>query len=186
MLLKRTLTIGTLNAVLLFNIGLIAGSRQGPIQLPKRFEIYYEVGLSASNSNSVGSSSYDVFDSEKKQRVFDAFGGQVTYQAQLTDDERVKIYQAISDNRLFEVKDDFTNLGNTIVHPNIVGRLRFDVDGRIKEIRFKRACGRLVSGGGVTTCDSDWPRLENVLNVIEVLLKAKDQKQNLPRHNTYA
>ena len=185
-MLKHSLKTWPMLLVLLFNQGLIGRTGQTTVQMPKRFEIYYEIGIGVSNSNSVSSGSYDAFDSEKKQRVFDAFGGQVSYPAELSDNERLRIYQAISDNKLFDIKDDFTNLGNVFVHPNIVGRLQIDVDGRIKEVRFKRACSRLMTRGTVTTCDSDWTRLQNVLDVIEGILKTKDLKQPLPRHKIYA
>ena len=178
-MLKRTVLIAGMFLVILSDVSLRAQSAQAPTQMPKRFEIYYEAGAGPSNSNSVGPGNFDAFDSEKKQRVFDARGGQVTYEAELTAGERAKIYNAISENKLFDVKHDFTNLRNRDVDPNMVGRLRFDVDGRIKEIRFKRAYGVVVTG------DSEWTRFRNVLDVIESVLKAKDKKQDLPRHNVY-
>ena len=175
---KRILMIAA-GLLLLSDRGLPAQDAQAPTPLPNRFEIYYEQGWGGpvASSNSVETEEYDAFDSAKKVRRYDAQGGQVQYQAELSNSERKAIYDAIRQNDLLAVKNEFTVLG---VHPNIVGRLRIEIDGDIKEIRFKSAYGRVVTG------DTEWTRLRKVLDVIENILKAKDQQQTLPRHKAYA
>ena len=139
------------------------------VPLPKRFEVYYELRA-------------DTFDSEKKTRVFDAVGGQITYNAELTNEEKQKTYEAIVQNNLLKVKNSFTDLGNVNVEPASLGKLRLKIDGTTKEIRFNSAYGWAKGGN---TPDEEWTRLRNVLDVIERILRDKDRQQKLPPHQLY-
>lgn len=78
--------------------------------------IYLEEGPGNPATKAVESGLYDAFDSAKKQRVYDANGGQVKYHAELTDSERKAIYEAILQNNLLAVRNEFT-LVNSIVSP---------------------------------------------------------------------
>lgn len=111
---------------------------QTPIQMPKRFEIYYETGV-------VGSGFFDAFDSEKKERVFDAQGGQVRYRAEMTTEDASKIFQAIQQNNIILATKDFTNMGNISVQPAAYGLLRIHIDGQVTEFRFKKRTARLIA-----------------------------------------
>jgi hypothetical protein len=149
-----------------------------PIQMPQQFELYLEEGRGDPATNAVESGRYDAYDSAKKQRLYDANGGQVRYQAELTDSERKMVYEAVLQNNLLALRNDFT-LVNSRVSPNMIGRLRLNIDGIIKEIKYSPYY-HLENPN-----DSGWIRLRNVLDVIEGILKTKDAKQNLPRHNGY-
>ena len=149
---------------------LVAQTTQPPIQIPKRFEIYYELGLQN------GPPHYDSFDSEKKERVFDAQGGQIKYKAELSDAEKTKIYEAVLKNNLLAIGNVFSDLGNRVLEPAVAGRFRIDIDGQIKETLFHPAFPRFNPG------NTEWTRLRSVLDVVESILNSKDRQQPLPPH----
>jgi len=174
---KRNLWIAAGLLLLLSDRNLPAQATQVPGPTPGRFEIYYETGQGDPDTLRVQPGDFDAFDSEKKERVYDAIGGQVRYRAELTDAERKRILDAVLQNNLPAIKADFTTLLKS--DPYMVGRLRINIDGRISEIRFDRLYGRII------TDDGEWTRLRNVLAVVEDILSTRDEQQTLPRHKGY-
>jgi len=174
-LLKRTFLIVEL--IILYSVALTAQNAQAPAPVPGRFEIYYETGQGDPETNRVLPGDFDAFDSEKKERVFDAVGGQVRYRVELTDAERKSIRDSVVQNNLPAIKSEFTTPMKS--DPYMVGRLRIDMDGRISEIRFDRLYGRTI------TNDAEWTRLRSVIAVLENVLSDKDEQQTLPRHKGY-
>jgi len=180
--------------VTVFLQGLYAQSPQPTVQIPKGFQIYYEVGPPPPIT------SLDTFDSEKKTRTVAAEKGMITYSAELTDSEKLSIYAAVQSNDLLSIKDDFPNSPTWRIDPGTAGRLRLTIDGRTKEIRFNLAYGcpgvssdtgtgselsiyfeQLAQARGMPPCVSDpeWFRFNKVRVVIDGILKAKDDQQHI-------
>jgi hypothetical protein len=157
---------------------------------PKRFEIYYETGPGDPLTNKPIPGQYDAFDSEKKERGFDAAGGQIRYRAELSAGEAGAIYDAILKNDILKGRKDFTPLGDhrrseldrlevLQARPYFVGMLRVEIDGQSTEIRFSEAYGAAHSD------DGEWTRFRNVIDVVESILREKDRKEALPPHKAY-
>jgi hypothetical protein len=112
--------------------------------------------------------------------VLDTAGGPLQYTSGLRDDERAKIYSAIVQNSLFfHMKSDFTNLRTPRIPSGVVGRLRIVIDGSVRQIYFDAEYGAIVPG------DPEWWRLQNVLDVIDGILKDKDGQQTPPVRSMY-
>jgi hypothetical protein len=175
--------------------------------LPKAFQIYYEVGPPVA-------SLADTFDSEKNTRTVAGEKGMITYSAELTDSEKSSIYAAIVQNDLLTIKDNFPKSPTWDIQPEPVGRLRLTIDGKTKEIRFNLAHGcfpetssstgkddvddlaayltqlaqaRDAQARGIPPCvpDPEWTRFNNVRRVIEAILKAKDDQQQISHRETF-
>jgi hypothetical protein len=138
------------------------------------------VGPHDGNTVLVAPEHHDAFDSERNERVLDTAGGPVRYTAGLRDDERAKIYRAIAQNDLFHhMRSDFTNLRTPRIPRGLVGRLRIVIDGSVRQIYFDAEYGAVVPG------DQEWWRLQNVLDVIDGVLKDKDSQQSPPVRSLY-
>ena len=181
---QRTIRTITLLG-LLFACG-IRGQKTAP--LPKQFELLYEEGLGDTRTGTVHAESYDGFDSEKKVRSVDTEGGQTKYKAELTDGERNTIFQAVAENDILSIKTDFTNLCGREFQPSLVGRLRLKIEGKVTEIRFNSNYGR-SAGQASARCPfgavEDWTRFRKVLDVLQDILKSRDDKQKLRPHKGY-
>lgn len=186
--------------VTVFLHGVFAQSPQPTVEMPKTFQIYYEVGPPAA-------SLADTFDREKNTRTVAGAKGMITYSAELTESEKSSIYAAIVKNDLLTIKDNFPKSPNWDIQPETAGRLRLTVDGRTKDIRFNLAYGcpgsssdtekdiddlftyleQLVQAPGMPPCvpDPEWPRLNNVRRVIDAILKAKDDQQHISHRLTF-
>ena len=97
-----------------------------------------------------------------------------TVPAELSDNERATIYNAIVQTDLFTVKSDFTHLTGNPPRTTLIGSLRIVIDGNVRHIYFDEDWGRLVPG------DREWWRLQYVLDMIETILKDKDGQQTHP------
>jgi hypothetical protein len=90
--------------------------------------------------------------------------------------------------------------GQNAIEPETSGRLRLTIDGKTKDIRFNFAYGclgtsttgkdsddlvkylaQLAQSPGMPPCvpDPEWPRFNNVRGLIDSILKAKDDQQNI-------
>ncbi len=174
--------------------GLLAQSPQPTVQIPKEFQIYYEVGPPVT-------SLADTFDSEKKTRTVAGAKGIITYSAELTDSEKLSIYAAILQNDLLVIKESFPPSTNWRIDPETAGRLRLTIDGKTKDVRFNSAYGcpgsstgnednelsayfaQIAQARGVSPSpcvpDLEWIRFNRVLVVIDGILKAKDDQQHI-------
>jgi hypothetical protein len=179
--------------VAVFLQGMVAQSPQPTVQMPKVFQIYYEVGPAVA-------SHADTFDSEKKTRTVAGAKGMTTYSAELTENEKSSIYAAIVQNDLLTIKDNFPKSPNWDIQPETAGRLRLTIDGKTKDIRFNLAYGcfgtsttgndsddlvkylsQLAQAHGMPPCvpDPEWPRFNNVRSLIDSILKRKDDEQHI-------
>jgi hypothetical protein len=165
-------------------------------QVPKDFQIYYEVVAPPVSSLA------DTFDSEKKTRTVEAVKGMVTYSAVLSEDEKSSLYAAIVQNDLLTIKDTFPKSPSWNITPATAGKLRFTIEGKTKEISFNLGAGCLASGGKAdddddlftylaqlaqsrmgAPCvpDPEWTRFNSVRRLIDSILKAKDDQQHIAR-----
>jgi hypothetical protein len=203
---KRTWGFGAASLIMLLLIQHASYAQMPVVQLPKAFQIYYEVGPPVA-------SLADTFDSEKNTRTVAAEKGMINYSAELTESEKSSIFAAIVQNDLLTVKDNFPKSSNFYIDPETAGRLRLTIDGKTKDIRFNLAYGcvpetssstgkvddddllaylvqhaqaRDAQARGIPPCvtDPEWTRFNNVRRVIEAILKAKDDQQHVSHRMT--
>jgi len=173
---KATIIRGAGLLLLLVWPGLRAQNPGIPIPMPKQFEFSLEEGLGDFATKTVIPGRHDAFDSAQKTRVFDARGGPITYKVEFTEIEMKRVYEAVLENNLVTLSGDFSTIRTM---PFIVGRLRLNVEGNIKEILYSPHY-KLEHPN-----DSGWTRLKMVLDLIEEILKTKDASHNMPRHSSY-
>jgi hypothetical protein len=161
------------------------GYAQQSSKPPQKFEFLYEEGHGETYAEMVRRGRYDGYDSEKQLRYVDTVGEQTTYKAQLSEDERKAIYEAVIG--LPAVKTDFMDT-NVVFEPSSVGRLQLKIDGKVTEIRFDPNYGRVAAREPQrfpASARDDWARLRKALDIINGILKSKDEKQTLRQRNGY-
>lgn len=148
---------------------------------PGRLEFSYETGHGNSYTEMILAGTYDGYDSEKQTRYVDTVRGQTTYKAPLSDNERNAIYEAVTQNGLHAIQTDFMALGGS-VFPRSAGRLQVKADNKVTEIRFiPNARTQRFSAAA----HEDWTRLQKALDVINGILRSKDDKQALRERHVY-
>lgn len=139
-----------------------------PGEMPQNFNIEYSFGVNEKNVLITQSNYYqkDMICDEPKQ-----------YNMEFTRDDLSAIYDAIVENNLFNVKDDFTencNLLNCMgVSPESGATLVINIDGLTKTIKYRN--------NYINENDPELKRLMNVVAVIEGIVTQKETEQNIPQ-----
>lgn len=135
-------------------------------EYPADFEIYYSYGVGEKNILDTASNLYVkdmICDSSKE------------YTWKLTDSEMSQIFWAISDNDLWDIKDNFTDNCNgdncLVVTPLSTTTLRISYDGRTKIVHW--------SGQYYSTQDPESKKLQNVMVTIQTVIAQKELELNI-------
>lgn len=128
-----------------------------------QFDIYYSFGVGEKN----------ILDTKNNVYVKDMIcEPSIEYSIQLSDEEKTRIYNSITENDLLNVKDDFTENcdENGIcqsVDPTSTATLKIMIDGKTKTIKW--------SENYIAQHDQELKKFQNVVKVIQEILSQKEK-----------
>jgi|GEM_PF-4940048 len=140
-----------------------------PQQMPSDFEIYYSFGVLEANVLNTGNNTYtkDICPPppEKHQRK--------EYSLSLTEPEKNAIYNSITENDVFNIKDDFTKncdfMGSCMgVEPQEGATLKITANGLTKTIKWWN--------NYIGKDDPELKRFQNVEKVIQEIISQREKE----------
>lgn len=166
----KRLFYGILVVVLvILGIGLFILSKPTePTNVPEDFDIYYSFGVGEQN----------IFDMKNNLYVKDMVCDPIEkYTVQLSESDKIAIYNSILENDLFNIKGEFTKNCNSegvcvTTTPLSTATLRITIDGKTKTIKW--------SANYIDRDDPDLKKFMNVEKVIQGIISQKEKEMFIP------
>ena len=162
---KTQLFFGVVLFLTLFRSGCYSGET---IETPSQFEIYYSFGVDEKN----------ILDTKNNLYVKDLICGGLSedYDFQLTESEKMTIYNSVLENDLFNIKEDFAENCDSeglcqIITPLYSATLKITKDGKTKTIKY--------SGEYIYENDPELKKFLNVEKVIRDIISQKEKEMNI-------